>query len=344
MRAVELDEPDHAPDDDDGQGHAVPTARSRRLRWWLTGGAALLVVALGATQWVIRTHEDAAVAQLAAVDGVVAEVDGPLEVGRRYSTVDSQALFDAHGGELVRGSDGSLTYEWGAGPDDDPRWTKQLLGPIPALAGAYTVDSANLCLPDADPGADVSRAARVVCLITDGGLQTLRGGRSEKVAATETFIEVLDTNSGAQLGRWPAPGAQTFALLDGQVVVGAAGPDADVVTGRDPLTGDVRWTHEVPLTGSHVGADPLGRIVSVSRAGDLLALRTSGGELHLLSTDGQLVRGALGADGMRWSWQVNPDGGLILQSQDGVGNGSVTLLSAEANRRARARTTPCRAA
>lgn len=329
MQDVELvDGPDRALD-----GHvAVAPQSTGKLRWWLTGAVALLVVMLGAAQWVIRSHENAAIARLAAVEGVVAEVDGPLDVDRRYSTAeDSEAFFGQHGGELTRGSDGSLTYQWGAGTDDDPGWSKQLLGPIPTLAGAYTVDSDNLCLPDAAPDADVSRAPRVVCLVTDGGLETLRGGRSGKVPATVTFIEVLDTADGALLAQWSAPGAQTFAMLDGQVVVGVAGPDADIVTSRDPLTGDVRWTHEVPLRGSQVGADLRSRTVSVSRAGDLLALRTSSGELGLLSPDGDVIRDGLGADGQSsWDWQVGPDGGLVLESRGADGNASVTLLAADA--------------
>src|SRR4051794_3470986 len=131
MHDVELvdGEPERAPDDDSG-GDAGPRTRSRRkLLWWLAGVCALLVVLLGAVQWGIGWRENAAAAQLAAVDGVIAqEIDGPLDVGPSISPAEADGLLGQQGGELVQGPDGSLTYTWGTGSDDDAGWSTQLQG------------------------------------------------------------------------------------------------------------------------------------------------------------------------------------------------------------------------
>ena len=330
MQTVELldGEPDRAPDDggDAGTGAWL----TGKPRWWLAGIAVLLVVVLGAAQWVIRSREDAAAARLAAVDGVVAEVDGPLDIARSYSAMDAYALFGSEGAQLVRGDDGSLTYRWAAGTADDPGWSTPVLGPVPALADALWVSSTSSCMPDVEPGEDVSTATRVVCLITDGGTKILADdGTSVEVRATTTFVEVLDTADGMPLAQWPAPRAQTYALNGEQIVLGVIEDAADVFTGRDLLAGDVRWTHEVPVTEPLLLENPMMRNVSASRAGDLVALRVSSGELQLLSGDGRVVRDGIGGDGSSsWGWSVDPAGRLLAVFWgDDAASASVTVVA-----------------
>ncbi len=327
MQTVELldGEPERPHED------VLEAARSRRrLRWWLVGPAVLLVVVLGAVQWVLRSREEAQITRLAAVDGVVAQVDGPLDVRRRYSEADARLLFGSQGSELVRGADGSLTYEWRTDSGGDPLWSRQLLGPVPALAGALSVFGASRCEPDVGPDADVSSATRVVCLVTDGGVKTLdTDGSAELVAATTAFVEVLDTATGTPLAHWPAPSAQTFTLLGGQIVVGAAEQAADVFTSRAVLTGEIRWTHVVPIASGEVAADLTWRQIDASRAGELVALRTSTGDVQLVSADGQVVRDWSGDQGSSRGVEVDPTGRIILESWDAAGSETVTILTSD---------------
>lgn len=140
MQAVELadGEPTHASEDGGADPSTSATRSTKKLRWALAGGAALLVATLAATQSIISWRHDAASAQLAAVTGVVPELDGHLDAGKSYSAMEISVLFGSPGdGRLVRGRDGSLTYQWG--PADHPTWTTQVLGPVPALAGALSV-------------------------------------------------------------------------------------------------------------------------------------------------------------------------------------------------------------
>ncbi|WP_456846394.1 outer membrane protein assembly factor BamB family protein [Cellulomonas sp. P5_C6] len=328
-QAVELADAEstHASQDNAADASPSATRSTTTLRWALAGGAALLVAALAATQGTISWRQNAAIARLAAVQGVVPELDGHLDAGTSYSAMETSVLVGSPGdGRLVRGPDGSLTYHWG--PADHPTWTTQVLGPVPALAGALSVSSPSLCAPDVTPDADATDAPRVVCLITDGGTAVLDDqGRSTDVPATATFVEVLDTASGAPLARWPAPATTTFTLLDGQIIVGTTQGTTDIVTSRDVLSGAVTWTHEVPLA-----ADPPRGGVSVSRFKDMLILQTSAGRIQLLSPDGHVIRDDIGADSNAlWGWQPGPTGRLVLESWDEGGTLSATLLAPDAN-------------
>src|SRR4051812_46351266 len=80
LREVELVEDDDLAPAPDGR-----PARLRVPRRWLVAGAAVAVVAAGLNQWVSTSREDAAVARLAGVPGVLAPVDGTLTVGRHVS-------------------------------------------------------------------------------------------------------------------------------------------------------------------------------------------------------------------------------------------------------------------
>jgi len=315
MQGVEL--VDGAPGEDDGP---VASGENRR-RWWLLAAAVVVVLVLGIAQGVIRVRERAAFARLAAVPGVVAPVGDTLEVVRRYSMVDAQFAVGDAGGALLRAEDGSLTYRWGTA--DGPGWVAQLLGPVPALAGAEYVSTSSVCESDQQPGTAPADADRVVCLVTDGGsIVDPATSISVEVAPTRTEVVVLDTSDGAVLARWPATGAESLALLPGQVVLASTNDLDDVVTARELLTGGVRWTHDVPLPERLRGSGQLGTSMSLERVGDLVAVTSSSGQLQLVSAEGDVVRDAFGADhSTSWVARADPSDGDVTigtQGSDGV--------------------------
>ena len=92
------------------------------------------------------------------------------------------------------------------------------------------------------------------------------------------------------------------------------------------------WTYEVPLPAGQVQLDPNMRASYIGRFGDLLILRTSTGELQMLSPDGRVVRDRIGGDGnSSWGWEYGPGGRPILESWDTAAAPSVTLLAPDAN-------------
>ena len=328
MQEVEL--VDVVPGGDDGR--AEPGERGGR-RWWLLAAAVVVIAVLGASQGVIRFRERAAFARLAAVAGVVAPVDGILQIGHRYSMDDAAVALGSDGGVMLRSDDGSLTYQWGG--VDSPGWVKELLGPVPALAGAENVFTDSRCLSDQEPDAAAADAGRVVCLVTDGGSRyDGTNGDEVMVAPTSTDVVVLDTSDGAVLARWPATGARALVLLPGRVVVGSTGDTEDIVTGRDVLTGETLWTSEVALPPSALEAERRGLTLSISRVGDLLAMTPTAGNLRLMSPDGAMVRDGFGEKGSAsWSGQVVPEtGDVVVTTQDGEGAFTATLVDADRGR------------
>ncbi|MBO9553088.1 PQQ-binding-like beta-propeller repeat protein [Cellulomonas sp.] len=315
VQQVELDE------DDDLVPTSPAAARPLRLpfrRRWLVVGAAVAAAGIGAGEWVATAREDAAVARLAEVPGVLTPVDETLTVGRRLPQNLLAEPAPVPGGTLRRGSDGSLAYHWadpaGAG------WTAPLLPADARLAGAAHVASASTCDTDVVPGVDPLSATRVVCLVADGGTAFTESGAIETVPTTAVGVVVLSATDGSVETRWPVPAGETLALMPGGLVaVGALTGHLAVVTGYDMLTGTERWTYEqdaTPTAGRQgVGAPD----VSLLRSGDLMALVPPDRAAVLLSTDGRWVRGGLvDADATAWDLRRDERTRRLVVTTDGA--------------------------
>jgi hypothetical protein len=312
-------------------GHAPDRTRSRH-RLWLVGAVAVVAGALGVTQGVLTTRENAAIARLAQVPGVLAPVDDTLETVRTLAPEDVSTLTGEPYGVLLRGQDGAQSYRWFEPADEGPGWTTPLLGPPATEVDSSYVIGGTSCVTDEAPGAGTGDARRVMCLVTDGGQAGSETGQVEEIPRTTIEVVVLDTAGGSVLARWPLQRGSSIAALPGDVaVVADVGESLDeplVVTAYDALTGTQRWTHEEPWT-------PGPSDIGLFRAGDLLAFSAPDGKLTLMSPGGVVVR-----DGVRlfmegramsplsWSWSTDPrNGALVLIGQAPDGTTQSTFLA-----------------
>src|SRR6478735_7141951 len=269
-----------------------------RRRLWLAMGAAGVVLALGVTQWVVTAREDAAVARLARLPGVVSPVDDTLEVVRRLTPGDAVTLTGRASGTLLRADDGSQTYRWFEPASEGTGWTTQLLGPTALPADPAQVAGVSTC----EPGDD---QRRVVCVVTDGARVMDGTGRIDELPATTRELVVLDTADGSVVSRSPIDRGTALAVLPGDVaVVGALTDELVEITAYDTRTGRERWAHEQPWR-------PGGGDLDVFRANDLVAFSAPDHRLTLLSSDGAVVRSGIELDylgdpglGLRLGWQL----------------------------------------
>jgi len=330
MQEVEL--LDGAADDGHGSGPTPEaTGRMRVRRRRLIAGAAVLAVTLGVVQWVTTARENAALARLSHVPGVLSPIDANLDVVRRVPSADVGALVGSTGAGLKHGDDGSQSYTWVNPAGGSPGWTTELLGPNDTLAGAGHVFGGSDCRTDEEPGTDSGTAHRVVCLVTDGGMLLDGTGGREDIPATTRQVVVLSTTGGGVEARWPLERGQSLALLpDDVVVVGSMTADSVAVTAYDVLTGTERWTHEEPLPTQ--AGDAQGAMgISLFRAGDLIAYSTPSGSLTLLSADGDVVRDHLGErSDAGWGLTTDPTtGALIVQTQTADGRSRSTFIAVD---------------
>lgn len=287
-------------------------------------GAAGVVLALGVTQWVVTAREDAAVARLARLPGVVSPVDDTLEVVRRLTPGDAVTLTGRASGTLLRADDGSQTYRWFEPASERTGWTTQLLGPTALPADPSQVAGVSTCEPDDDQ-------RRVVCVVTDGARVMDGTGRIDELPATTRELVVLDTADGSVVSRTPIERGTALAVLPGDVaVVGALTDELVEITAYDTRTGRERWTHEQPWR-------PGGGDLDVFRANDLVAFSAPDHRLTLLSSDGAVVRSGIELDylgdpglGLRLGWQLDPrDGTLVVTGQGSDGLARSTFLAAD---------------
>ncbi|WP_203757570.1 outer membrane protein assembly factor BamB family protein [Cellulomonas chitinilytica] len=291
-----------------------PTARSARRRWLVAGALlTVAVVAVAVNQRASTASEDAAVARLAKVPGVLAPVDDSLQVVRRLTQDDLAELAETSGGVLRRAADGSLSYRWSA--PGSAGWTTQLLPPDPGLADGVLVRSASACETDEIPMADPASAFRAVCLVADGGTVYGEDGAAiATVPTTAVSVVVLSVADGSVETRWPVPSGDSLALMPGGLVVvgGQVGTSA-VATGYDMLTGAERWRYEQDSPVVSGGPGTAGPGVSVYRAGDVVAFVPPDRTHVLLSTDGAPVRsGLIDPDASSWGAGKDPRTGRLV--------------------------------
>lgn len=327
MQQVEL--LDGAADDEPAP---EPARTHGRWRWWAGGAAAVAVLALAGTQWVVDVREDAAVARLAAVPGVVPPLGDSLRVVRSISEQESTALWGSIDtgpatASLVVGPDGSQAFTAVDKVSGETAWSTPLLGPDAERAEPSSSTWGGACLAGAPDGQASTFAA---CLVTDGYLRIDDEGQQHVVAATTTRVTVLDTSDGHVLVEWPVEPDSQIAMLAGRLLVGHRDADAIEVVAQDPLTGDEQWRYQEPLV-----ADPAAESDAMTEhfwtffaAGDVLAFG-NGGALALLSPTGEKVRDDLRAGDGNGGFGTDPvTGNLVMTVYGSSGEPETTTLLA----------------
>lgn len=346
MQEVELvdgpDVPDGS-DSPDGTGAPdVPAAQTGSLgrphrvrRWWLVGGVAAVALSLVGIQWVVDAREDAAVARLSAVRGVIPELGETLRVVRAFPQEEIAGFFSGvltpsgATGRLVVAEDGSQAFTAIDDRTGETTWSTPLVGPDAERAAARTSSYGGVCQGDV---ARHEQAAYVVCLATDGFVaqtQDEEGQFAEhRVAATSTRVVVLDTERGEVLAEWPVQEAASVALLGELVVVGNRLDQRIEVVAYDLRSGEERWRHEESRearSGEHPGesADPV--YWRFFTAGDVVVYE-NGDRFRLLSTTGDVVRDDLDVDGNR-GFSTDPATGDLVRFDVGAAVPTTTLIA-----------------
>ena len=247
MQHVELDEP----------GLPVPAeqpvARRRVAWWWVVGTAAVAVAGLAVVQVVLDARERATAERLAATPGVVRTIGADVGVLWRPDPAATAVIgqrIDVDGGVvgLAVADDGSQTFVSLDQRTGRQRFSTPLLGPDPARARSLDRTAAGTCV--AVP-VDEGSPDQAACLVSDGFVQYGDEGVETRKPATTTRVVVLDTRDGHVVADTSAPGATALAALRGLAVVAVPGPDGRTeVSGRDLLTGEVRWRFSPPLPGA----------------------------------------------------------------------------------------------
>ncbi|KQR08247.1 PQQ-binding-like beta-propeller repeat protein [Cellulomonas sp. Leaf334] len=316
MQPVELDEtgePVPAP---------APPARRRGAWRWVVGVAVGVVAALAGTQVVLDARERATGERLAATPGVVrpvaADVDVLWEPDATRRAVIAQGI-DVDGAVLglAVATDGSQAFVALDQRTGRERFRTVLLGPDADRARSLDRTAAGTCVAvPVDEGAP----DRAACLVSDGFVQYGDEGVETRKPATTTRVVVLDTRDGHVVADTSAPGATSLAAVRGLAVVAVPARDAQTeVTGRDLLTGEVRWRFSPPAPGAdrRAFADEV-RLVAVD---GLVGVTVPGWTATVLSSSGEVLRSSRPGDA---DHVVDPVAGrLVLLSTTGSG----TLLS-----------------
>ncbi|WP_421743356.1 PQQ-binding-like beta-propeller repeat protein [Cellulomonas sp.] len=275
----------------------APPARPARLWRWVGSVAGAVVAVLVVTQVVLDVRESAASARLAATPGVVRAIDADVGVLWRPDPAATGVLTQGIevGGAvlgLAVADDGSQAFVALDARTGEPRFSTPLVGADADRARSLDRSAAGTCVPvPADDGAPRQAA----CLVSDGFVHYGDEGVQTRKPATSTRVVVLDTADGHVVADVPAPGATALAALPGLAVVGVPGRDGQTeVTGRDLLTGDVRWRFSPPLPGAdrRAFAGEV-RLFAVDR---LVGVTIPGWTATVLSSTGQVLRASRPGD------------------------------------------------
>lgn len=319
MQEVEiLDLPDEPGVDE------APSPR-RRGRWVALGAVAAVVAVLLGGQSVLDARERAAVAALAGLPGVVGPVDEHVQVLRTIPSSAGAAIWGI-GGSVVPGADGSQSYDWLDPSNGAVLWSTPLLGPTPALVDVEHVSSLTTCDTEtAATSTDSRDATRIVCLVTDGGVEYGDEGAPTLLAASTTRLVVLATADGAVLGDWPIDPALSIAVAPGLAVVTDTDTGATVVTGYDIGTGERRW--QTTLDDSRPSKQWVGSWVA--RAQDQFVVQVRESRQTVVSASGRVLRDVTSAQGSSYQgWDVeDTTGRLMFLQQASDGTSTVTLIA-----------------
>lgn len=302
-----------------------PAARRRGVWRWVLGVAVVVALGLGAAQVVLDAREQAAVERLAATPGVVRPVGADVGVLWRpdpeAAAVIEQGI-DVDGAVLglavdVDGSQSFVSLDQRTG---EVRFRTPLLGPDAERARSLDRSAAGTCV--AVPVDDGS-SRQAACLVSDGFVQYGDEGVEIRKPATTTRVVVLDTGDGHVVADTAAPGATALAALRGLAVVAVSARDAQTeVSGRDLLTGEVRWRFTPPLPGAdrRAFADEV-RLVAVD---GLVGVTVPGWTATVLSSTGEVLRTSRPGDA---DHVLDPVAGrLVLLSATGSGALLSTLV------------------
>ena len=304
---------------------AQPPARRRGVWRWLVGATVLAAAGLAATQAVLDARERAAAQRLAETPGVVRSVGADVGVLWRPDPAATAVIgqgIDVDGAVLGLevAADGSQSFVSLDHRTGQERFRTPLLGPDAERARSLDRTAAGSCV--AVP-VDEGSPSQVACLVSDGFVQYGDEGVETRKPATTTRVVVLDTGDGHIVAATPAPGATTLAALPGLAVVAVPGRDAQTqVTGRDLVTGEVRWTFSAPLPGPdrRAFADEV-RLFAVD---GLVGVTIPGWTATVLSSTGEVLRASRPGDA---DHVLDPVAGrLVLLSITGSGALLSTLV------------------
>ena len=296
---------------------------ARRARWW-TAAAASLTLAVVANGLVANHREDARLAALASVSGVLAPLDGPV---RELWRSDAQ-LFTG-----LAGSDGALfgvENDFASGRVDvvavDPvtgadlwRFPARPGDPTAAADSALTGFGGAQC---AFPGpllpadrADAGAGPTIACVVTDEVATLTDADFGTTSYPVRSHLLVLDATKGAVVANRPTDVTTAVAWLGADLVTATVDPDGHVRVTRSEGFGPAnRWTFTSDET---VGTGELmPPSVWVGVVGDLLAIGSNGssaaagdaptgGGSWLLAADGDVVRSLTGQLGSGYGWGIN---------------------------------------
>ncbi|WP_082573593.1 PQQ-binding-like beta-propeller repeat protein [Cellulomonas sp. Root137] len=339
MQEVELldgDEPGIEAGLEPGSEQPEAPVRGRRgLRWVVAGGVAV-ALSLAGTQWVVDARENAAIARLSEVPGVVPAFGDELTVARALPPGEVSSLWsgiESVGGataSLVVAEDGSQAFAAVDQRTGETVWSTPLLGPNVERAASRESAYGGGCQSDARPH-EVATVA--VCLVTDGFTRyAADDGTDERVPATTTRAVVLDPTDGRVISDRAVDSAAQLAVLPGLVLVGIRDAQRIEIVAYDLRTGDERWRHEEPREDTH-GAEEASLYWGIFRAGDVVAFSLGeGGGLGLLSSTGESVRDDLRPAPGNGGYGVDPTTGNLVVFDYGVdGTQATTLLAADAD-------------
>ncbi|WP_421734919.1 PQQ-binding-like beta-propeller repeat protein [Cellulomonas sp.] len=317
----------------------VEPVRSRRGRLWVVVGVAIVAFLLVGTQWAVDARENAAIARLAAVPGVLPAFGDELTVVRTITRADVYALWGgitaANGASsrLDVAADGSQAFVAVDRDSGETLWSTPLLGPNAARAASLENSFGSSCQSDAGPD-EVATVA--VCLVTDGFTRYATAedsaGGDERVPATTTRAVVLDPEDGRVLSERAVDADAHLAVLNGLLLVGTRDAARLEVVAYDLSTGDERWTYDDPRAGlDEAGGEEGSQYWGFLRAGDVVVY-SIGNSLGLLSASGESVRDDLWSRSDRQYGGYGTDavtGNLVIQDYATTGVQSTTLLAAD---------------
>ena len=208
------------------------------------------------------------------------------------------------------------------------RFSTPLLGPDPDRARSLDRSAAGTCVAvpvavPVDVPVDVGTTDRAACLVSDGFVQYGDEGVETRKPATTTRVVVLDTHDGHVVADMSAPGATVLAALPGLAVVAVPGRDGHTeVTGRDLVTGEVRWRFSPPLPGADRRA--FAGEVRLFAVDGLVGVTVPGWTATVLSSTGEVLRASRPGDA---DHLLDPVAGrLVLLSTTGSGALESTLV------------------
>lgn len=273
----------------------APPPRRRLRWWWLAAVATVAAAGLVGTQAFFDARQRAAVAEFAAVPGVVTPVGSDVGVLWRPPEALSGLVLEGIVADgafvgLSVADDGSQSVLAVDQRTGDQRWSTSIFGPDASRALSLDRRVAGRCASASEH--------QVACLVSDGFQHFDKASSPAVVPATTTRVVVVDTRDGRIVADHEATGATSMAVRPasyasdgsgaaGLVVLSAPGSG---VTGQDLLTGERRWHYTPPSAGEDLSQAAFTSAVQVFAAGDLVGVTNPGWSVALLDASGDLVR------------------------------------------------------